>query len=342
MPIHLIWGDDYEACNREIEEIIQTVIDPSWKSFNYSQIDGNDQKQNFRALEEVQSAPLGSGGRVVLVRRSPFCNGCSIELANKLQQTIKLIPNNTYLILNNSNKPDKRLKTTKLIEKSIQSNSFSKEKSFLLPLPWDINGQRNLVKNILYKLNLKMNHEAIDLIVECIGNDSSLINTELQKLSLFSEAINTNLTTDKPQEISKELVKKLIQNNSTNALEIANSLLKGEIIIALNKIQSLLKNGEPALRLITTLTGQSRGWLWVHLLDSQGNKDVKEIAKLAGIANPKRIFVIRKQIQGKSLETLLELMKKLLKIEASIKSGIKPIDSFKDNLLTDSKILTNN
>ena len=342
MPIHLIWGDDYEACNREIEEIIQTVIDPSWKSFNYSQIDGNDQKQNFRALEEVQSAPLGSGGRVVLVRRSPFCNGCSIELANKLQQTIKLIPNNTYLILNNSNKPDKRLKTTKLIEKSIQSNSFSKEKSFLLPLPWDINGQRNLVKNILYKLNLKMNHEAIDLIVESIGNDSSLINTELQKLSLLSEAISKNLDTDRPREISKELVKKLIQNNSTNALEIANSLLKGEIIIALNKIQSLLKNGEPALRLITTLTGQSRGWLWVHLLDSQGNQDVKEIAKLAGIANPKRIFVIRKQIQGKSLETLLELMKKLLKIEASIKSGIKPIDSFKDNLLTDSKILANN
>jgi DNA polymerase-3 subunit delta len=342
MPIHLIWGDDYEACNREIEEIIQTVIDPSWKSFNYSQIDGNDQKQNFRALEEVQSAPLGSGGRVVLVRRSPFCNGCSIELANKLQQTIKLIPNNTYLILNNSNKPDKRLKTTKLIEKSIQSNSFSKEKSFLLPLPWDINGQRNLVKNILYKLNLKMNHEAIDLIVESIGNDSSLINTELQKLSLLSEAISKNLDTDKPREISKELVKKLIQNNSTNALEIANLLLKGEIFIALNKIQSLLKNGEPALRLIITLTGQSRGWLWVHLLDSQGTQDVKEIAKLAGIANPKRIFIIRKQIQGKSLETLLKLMKKLLKIEASIKSGANPIDSFKDNLLTDSKILTNN
>ncbi len=341
MPIHLIWGDDYEACNREIEETIQTVIDPSWKSFNYSQIDGNDQKQNFRALEEVQSSPLGSGGRVVLVRRSPFCNGCSIELANKLEQAIKLIPNNTYLILNNSNKPDKRLKTTKLIQKSIQSNSFSKEKSCLLPLPWDINGQRNLVKNILYQLNLQMNHETIDLIVESIGNDSSLINTELQKLALLSEAVNKKLDTAGPREISEELVKKLIQNNSTNAIEIANFLLTGEIIIALNKIQSLLKNGEPALRLITTLTGQSRGWLWVHLLDSQGNQDVKEIAKLAGIANPKRIFIIRKQIQGKSLETLIELMKKLLKIEASIKSGANPIDSFKDNLLTDSKLLTN-
>ncbi len=342
MPIHLIWGDDYEACNREIEEIIKTVIDPSWKSFNYSQLDGNDPKQNLRALEEVQSAPLGSGGRVVLVRRSPFCNGCSVELANKLEQAIKLIPDKTYLILSNANKPDKRLKTTKLIEKSIQSNTLSLEKSFTLPLPWDINGQRNLVKNYLQQFNLKMNYETIDLIVESIGNDSSLINTELQKLLLFSEAVNEKSNKDEPQEISKELVKKLIQNNSTNALEIANLLMKEEIIIALNKIQSLLKNGEPALRLITTLTSQSRGWLWVHLLDSQGNKDVKEIAKLAGIANPKRIFIIRKQIQGKSLETLLELMKKLLKIEASIKSGTKPIDSFKDNLLTDSKILTNN
>ncbi len=339
MPIHLIWGDDYEACNREIEEIIQTVIDPSWKSFNYSQIDGNDPKQNFRALEEIQSAPLGSGGRIVLVRRSPFCNGCSIELANKLEQAIQLIPNNTYLILNSSNKPDKRLKTTKLILKSIQSNTFSKETSFLLPMPWDINGQRNLVKNILNKLNLKMNHETIDLIVESIGNDSSLINTELQKLSLLSEAINEKSNKNEPREISKELVKKLIQNNSTNALAIANLLLQGEKILALSKIQSLLQNGEPALRLIATLTGQSRGWLWVHLLEAQGNQDVKDIAKLAGIANPKRVFVIRKQIQGKSLETLLELMKKLLKIEASIKSGSNAIDSFKDYLLTESQIL---
>jgi len=342
MPIHLIWGDDYEASHREIEEIIQQVIDPAWKSFNYSQVDGNDPKQNFKALEEVQSAPFGNGDRIVLVRRSPFCNGCSLELASKLEQSIKLIPDNTHLILNNSNKPDKRLKTTKLIQKNIESNPLSEEKSFTLPLPWDINGQRNLVKQATQRLDLKINNEAIDLIVESIGSDSSLINTELQKLALLSEANNQMLNTQEPQEITEELVKKLIQNSSTNALEIASFLLKGERAIALHKIKSLLENAEPALRLVSTLTGQSRGWLWVKLLDEQGNQDVKEIAKLAGIANPKRIFVIRKQIQGKSLKTLLELMKKLLRIEASIKSGSNPIDAFKDNLLTESKILTNN
>ena len=340
MPIHLIWGDDYEASNREIGELIQTVIDPSWKSFNYSQLDGNDPKQNFRALEEAQSAPFGSGGRIVLIRRSPFCNGCSIDLTNKLEQVIKLIPDNTHLILNNSNRPDKRLRTTKLIQKNIKSNSFSTEKSFLLPLPWDINGQRKLVTNILYKLNLNMSQKAINFLIESIGNDSSLINTELQKLALLSESFHNKSNIDEPQEISIELVKKLIQNDSTSALEIANLLLKGERIRAVCKIKSLLQNGEPALRLIATLTGQSRGWLWVHLLDEQGDKEVKEIARLAGIANPKRIFIIRKQIQGKSFEALLDLMKKLLTIEASIKSGTNPIDSFQDNLLTQSKITT--
>ena len=205
MPIHLIWGDDYEACNREIEEIIEKVIDPAWKSFNFSQIDGNDQKQNFRALEEVQSSPFGNGGRVVIVRRSPFCNGCSAELANKLEQAIKLIPDNTHLILNNSNKPDNRLKTTKLIKKNIEYSRFSEEKSFTLPLPWDINGQRKLVKNIANRINLKINNEIIDLIVESIGNDSSLINTELQKLALLSEAVNKNSNTNEPQEISEEI-----------------------------------------------------------------------------------------------------------------------------------------
>ena len=342
MPIHLIWGDDYEASNKEIENIVQAVIDPVWKSFNHSQIDGNDPKQTSRALEETQSAPLGDGGRVILVRRSPFCNGCPNDLANKLEQTIKLIPQNTHLVLNNSKKPDQRLRSTKIIQQYIESNNLSKEKSFLLPLPWDVNGQRKLVENIANDFNLRMDTPTIDLIVESIGNDSSLIKSELEKLALLSDATYARLDNNKTLVITKELVHKLIPNNSSNALEIANLILQGDSTLALSKIKSLLENGEPALRLISTLTGQSRGWLWVKLLDSKGNQDIKEIAKLIGISNPKRIFVIRKQIQNKSPVMLLELMKKLLKIEASIKIGTQPMDSFKDNLLTESPILTNN
>ena len=98
MPIHLIWGDDYASSVREIEKIIQTYIDPAWSSFNISRLDGNDSNQCFRALDEVKSPPLGKGGRIVLVKRSIFCNGCSIELANKLEQSINLIPDSQIFV----------------------------------------------------------------------------------------------------------------------------------------------------------------------------------------------------------------------------------------------------
>ena len=60
MPIHLIWGDDYESSNGEIEKIIQTVIDPVWKSFNHSQIDGNDPKQNLEVLSQTLTKQLNA------------------------------------------------------------------------------------------------------------------------------------------------------------------------------------------------------------------------------------------------------------------------------------------
>ena len=82
---------------------------------------------------------------------------------NHIEQTIKLIPENTHLILNNSNKPDKRLKTTKLIQKSIESNHLSNEKSFNLPLPWDITGQQKLVKSISQRLNLKIDNGELQI-----------------------------------------------------------------------------------------------------------------------------------------------------------------------------------
>ena len=47
-------------------------------------------------------------------------------------------------------------------------------------------------------------------------------------LEMEQSGSDDNLNINKPQEITKELVKKLIKNTSTNALEIANFLLQGE------------------------------------------------------------------------------------------------------------------
>ena len=57
------------------------------------------------------------------------------------------------------------------------------------------------------------------------------------------------------------------------------------------------------------------------------------IAKAAGIGNPKRIYVMRKQLQGRNSQRCLRLLGRLLNVEAALKRGAQPGDAFRDGLL---------
>ena len=322
-----MWGDDSGARNQAIETIIEKIVDPSWKALNLSRFDGKDIEQVNQCLEEVRTPPFGNGSRVLTVDTSPFCNGCSSELATKFESIIQLIPINTHLILSNGLKPDGRLRTTKLLQKLIQSK-IVQENKFMLPAIWDINGQQQLVERTAKELGLEVHNDAIVALVEAIGTDSTRLRSELEKISLLqqSKCKESNL-------ITVATVNELISGIKTNSLQIADSLLQGKSGEALLRVNALLDSGEPALRILASLTTQIRGWLWVSLLDKQNEKDVSFIAKEAGIANPKRIYVIRKQIKGKPSILFINLLNQLLEIEISLKKGNNPCHAFQDGLL---------
>ena len=73
--------------------------------------------------------------------------------------------------------------------------------------------------------------------------------------------------------------------------------------------------------------------LLVLLLEQQGERDVAVIAKAAGIGNPKRIYVMRKQLQGRNSQRCLSLLGRLLTVEAALKRGAQPGAAFRDGLL---------
>jgi DNA polymerase-3 subunit delta len=71
----------------------------------------------------------------------------------------------------------------------------------------------------------------------------------------------------------------------------------------------------------------------VSLLERSGEQDVAVIAKAAGIGNPKRIYVMRKQIRGRTPVQLLDLLRRLLDVEAALKRGADPGAAFRDGFL---------
>jgi DNA polymerase-3 subunit delta len=323
MPIHLYWGDDEAARSRAVDGLVGHLVDPAWASINLSRLDGNDSSQALQALEEARTPPFGAGARLVLLQRSPFCSPGPAELAERLEASLTLIPETCHLVLVSPGKPDARLRSTKALRK------VAEEKSFLLPAIWDGEGQVDLVQRTAAELGLRLEPAAAEALAEAIGSDSSRLASELEKLALHATAPESG----PPAPITAAAVEALVGGRSTSALAVGEALLAGQGAEAIARADALLAANEPALRIVAALTSQIRGWLWVSLLEQQGEQDTAVVAKAAGIANPKRIYVMRKQLRGRRPDQLLTLLTQVLEVEAALKRGAEPGEAFRDGFL---------
>ncbi|MCT0209029.1 DNA polymerase III subunit delta [Synechococcus sp. CS-1332] len=319
MPIHLYWGDDEAARQRALAAQIEALVDPAWATINLSRLDGGDPGQAAQALEEARTAPFGAGARVVVVQRSPFCQACPAELAAQLEAALELIPADGHLFLVSEGKPDARLRTTKRLR------AVAEERSFPLPPIWDGAGQIERVESAARDRGLALAPGAAEALAEAIGSDGLRLASELEKLALHAGSAAGPITA--------EAVAALIDGQVTSSLAVGDALLAQHPAEAIALAEALLEANEPALRIVAALASQIRGWLWVCLLERSGEQDVAVIAKAAGIGNPKRIYVMRKQIRGRSPEQLLALLRRLLDVEAALKRGADPGDAFRDGFL---------
>ena len=323
MPIHLYWGDDEAARSRAVDGLVGQLVDPAWASINLSRLDGNDTSQALQALEEARTPPFGAGARLVLLQRSPFCSPGPAELAERLEASLTLIPETCHLVLVSPGKPDARLRSTKALRK------VAEEKSFLLPAIWDGEGQVDLVQRTATELGLRLEPAAAEALAEAIGSDSARLASELEKLALHATAPESG----PPAPITAAAVEALVGGRSTSALAVGDALLAGQGAEAIARADALLAANEPALRIVAALTSQIRGWLWVSLLEQQGEQDTAVVGKAAGIANPKRIYVMRKQLRGRRPGHLLTLLTQVLEVEAALKRGAEAGEAFRDGFL---------
>ncbi|MFM9100278.1 MAG: DNA polymerase III subunit delta, partial [Cyanobium sp.] len=205
------------------------------------------------------------------------------------------------------------------------------EQSFALPAIWDGAGQVELVARTARELGLQLEAAAAEALADAIGSDSARLASELEKLSVFVAGAG------QPAAITQAAVQALVGGQSTSALAVGDALLAGKPADAIALVDALLAANEPGLRIVASLTSQIRGWLWVALLDRKGENDVAVIARAAGIGNPKRIYVMRKQIRGKPPALFLRLLGQLLEVEADLKRGADPADAFRDGFLLASR-----
>ena len=176
MPIQIIWGNDLNASNKFIKKIIDEKVSKTWREINISYLNGDDDNQIKQAFDEILTPPLGDGSRVIVLKNNPLFTNKNEEIRIKFEKIYQNIPSKTYFILQNTRKPDSRLKSTKFLQKLIKNN-LAKEKSFSLPEIWDYEGQKRFLEDAANEMNIKIDKNAAELIIDSVGNDGfKLIN----------------------------------------------------------------------------------------------------------------------------------------------------------------------
>jgi DNA polymerase III subunit delta len=313
MTIILYWGDDDFAIAKAVTAIQQSSLDPAWMSFNYEKITPERDDAVITALNQAMTPPFGAGKRLVWLADTTLTQQCSEQLLAELERTLPNVPDSSILLLTSKNKPDGRLKSTKTIQKYANVQEFG-----LIP-PWKTEELIQRVQIVAKELGLKLTKDAVQLLAESVGNNTRQLYLELEKLQLLAGGAG--------QQIDHLMVASLVVANTQNSLQLAAAIRQGDVGKALQLITELINHNEPALKIVATLVGQFRTWLWVKMLLEAGEKDDKVIATAAGLGNPKRLFFIKQELHGTTADRLAASLPKLLDLEFSLKRGGETIST---------------
>ncbi|PSB18179.1 DNA polymerase III subunit delta [filamentous cyanobacterium CCP2] len=311
MPIYWFWGEDDFALSRAVKTLRDRTLDPDWASFNYDKLPPEQGDAVVQGLNLAMTPPFGMGGRLVWLAETTLAQRCPDEVLRELERTLPLLPETTTLLLTSANKPDGRLKSTKLLQPQAEFREFS-------PLPpWKTDLIAQQVQRAAQEVGVKLTNGAVQLLAESVGNQSRQLYAELEKLALYAGSTN--------QLIDEAAVSTLVTASTQTSLQLAATIRQGNTGLALTLVADLLNRNEPALRIVATLVGQFRTWLWVKLMVESGERDDREIARAAEVSNPKRIYFLKQEVGRIPLSSLERTLPLLLELEFGLKQGAEPI-----------------
>lgn len=319
MPIYLYWGDDDYALQQAVANLRKSALDPQWASFNYDKISPEQPDAAIVALNQAMTPAFGAGQRFVWLVDTTIFQHCSEDLLAELERSLPVIPESSVFLMTTRTKADGRLRSTKLVQNYADIREFSS-----IP-PWKTDQIIQRVRQTAQELGVKLTPRAIELLAEAVGNDTRLLFGELEKLRLFGH--------DAKQSLDADTVAMLVTANSQNSLQLAFAIRNGDVGKALALVADLIDKNEPSLRIVATLVGQFRTWLWVKLMLVEGERDERAIAQQAEVGNPKRIHFLKQEVSSVDLQKLSNTLPVLLDLEVSLKQGTEPISALQTKVI---------
>lgn len=162
------------------------------------------------------------------------------------------------------------------------------------------------LKNQAKKHDLKINPDALSLLLLQVGSNLRMLDSELEKLKVFAK--------DTPA--TKEMVKEICVSNE-DLFAFIDSVVAGAKIKALEQYNKLISSRYP-LSILATLHSSIKDKIFIKANGNKYSQD--ELARMLGI-HPYRVKLELQKLKNVPLKDLVKLKENLTESEYKIKTG---------------------
>lgn len=296
--VYLLYGTVDYLINKTIDQIIN---DNKIDTFNVNKYDLTNTLLS-QIINDASSMSLFGDKKLIIVNSAYIFTSSTKKY---LEQDLKSLENylnniniNTILIfVVNDAKLDERKKITKLIDKNgeiVECNNID---------------NITMIKDLLS--DYQMSDSDIKYLLERVGDNSTLLNTEIEKIKIYKDT-DKNIT---KEDIDLLTTKSLEVNN----FKLIDAIINGDKLTALNLYQERIKLNEEPIAIIVTLANQIRIMYQVKqlYLDGYTENNIASILKI----HPYRVKLANQNAKKYDADTLLTYLKKLADLDIDIKTG---------------------
>jgi len=310
--IYLFYGDEAYLVNNALEKLKKTLVDPSFEQLNFTILEGKEINAE-KIVDACETLPFMAEKKLVYVKGSDIFQGKSKTFSEEQEKYIidyiKQIPDSTTVVFYGATSVDTRRKIVKEIKKHGELVEFSKlsEDEF-----------NKWLKKLFKSYNKSIETKEIAILknhLDYLGRNASQnlldVENQIKKVIAFmGEKI----------ELEDIHIEKILSSSFQNDIfKLLDSIEKRNSADSIKRLNYILEDGEPILKILTTLGNQIKNILSAKLLLEEGYSSKMIASKLS--IHP---FVASKcASQGKqfTIVKLKKLLNRFLEADIMIKTG---------------------
>ena len=305
MAVYFFYGDEDFNIDLELEDM-RSKLNPDFLSMSYKVLDNPDYQSLIQVL---RTTPMMFGDSLFIINSESYFSGnknaFNDEELEDIEDAIKNNPDGLNIVFvvklprDENKKLDSRRKLYKILAKT-NAKEFPTFKTYKTA---EISAW---IKSRSKSKDIKLEDDAIELLIEQIGNNLRDFDRELEKLKLMAYPEKT---------VTKKMVEDICISHQ-DLFNFTELVMKGEKDKALLEFKKLIDKKHP-LELLSAIQTMLRKWI---ILKTKSSIGTAELSKLTGMHE----FVVKQTIQKLNKTPVSELVKlkeNLFEVEYKIKSA---------------------